>query len=147
MNELDATFAQLMENLRQLEATLSQEQALLSAGQVNAALLHRVTEDKNEQLATLHHLDSQRERLAVETGAGQPPYADNRVLSRQWLQMLELTERLNQNNYRNGLLLAQHLMLNQQMLSMLEQHQTRRRLYGPDGQSCAGQSLGRKFSV
>jgi len=147
MNELVITFAKMMDVLRQLEFSLTQEQDLLSAGQVNAALLHRVTENKNEQLATLQHLDNQRELLEKGAGASHPPYDDNPTLNEQWQTIMGITEQLKQNNYSNGLLLAQHLVLNQQMLSLLEQHQTRRRLYGPDGQSCGGQILGRKISV
>ncbi len=147
MNELETTFTRMLEILQQLELTLAQEQELLSAGQVNAALLHRVTENKNEQLATLQHLDRQREALAAASGADQPPYDGHPSLRAQWQTIAQLTENLNHHNYRNGLLLAQHLLLNQQMLAMLEQHQTQRRLYGPDGQARSGQLLGRKFSV
>jgi len=147
MNDLENTFARMMDVLRELELSLLQEQDLLSAGEVNAALLHRVTENKNEQLATLQHLDRQRESLEKDAGASRPPYDDNPVLNEQWLTIMDMTEQLKQSNYRNGLLLAQHLVLNQQMLTMLEQHQTRRLLYGPDGQSCSGQVLGRKISV
>ncbi len=147
MNELETTFAKMMDVLQQLEISLLQEQDLLSAGEVNAALLHRVTENKNEQLATLQYLDRQRESLEKDTGTSRPPYDDNPALNEQWLTIMDITEQLKQNNYRNGLLLAQHLVLNQQMLTMLEQHQTRRLLYGPDGQACTGQVLGRKISV
>jgi len=54
---------------------------------------------------------------------------------------------LSQNNFRNGLLLNQHLKQNQQVLAVIEEHQTHRRLYGPDGQAENSHILGRKFSV
>ncbi|MEA9392610.1 flagellar export chaperone FlgN [Acerihabitans sp. TG2] len=147
MNELGITFAKMMDILHELALSLTQEQDLLSEGQVNAALLHRVTENKNEQLATLQYLDHQRESLEKLSGVSRPPYDDNPALKQQWQTIMDMTEQLKQHNYRNGLLLAQHLVLNQQMLSLLEQHQTQRRLYGPDGQACTGQILGRKISV
>lgn len=44
MKTLETLLVAMAEVLIKLEATLAQEQQLLSAGQVNAPLLHRITE-------------------------------------------------------------------------------------------------------
>ncbi len=147
MNELEQLCGRMLSILQQLELILVEEQRLLSAGQVNAALLHRVTENKNEQLTTLQYVDNLRQKAALLNDVGAPPYASYSELHHLWLSIMELTAKLSRNNYRNGLLLAQHLKHNQQILAVLEEHQTQRRLYGPDGQSLNGHILGRKFSV
>lgn len=147
MNELEQICARILGILQQLELTLVEEQRLLSAGQVNTALLHRVTENKNEQLTTLQHVDQHRQQQALACDAGLPPYDLHPGLHQIWQAIILLTEDLNRNNYRNGLLLAQHLKHNDQVLSVLEEYQTQRRMYGPDGQALGGSALGRKFSV
>lgn len=147
MNELEQICARMLATLQQLELTLVEEQRLLSAGQVNSALLHRVTENKNEQLTTLQHVDNHRQQRAAECDAGLPPYDLYPGLHRIWLAITQLTEGLSRNNYRNGLLLSQHVKHNQQVLTVLEEYQIQRRMYGPDGQALGGNALGRKFSV
>jgi flagella synthesis protein FlgN len=147
MNELENLCSRMLALLQQLELVLMEEQRLLSAGQVNAALLHRVTENKNEQLTTLQYVDGLRQKSAQSLGAGEPPYEDNTELHQLWLAITGLTKNLSQNNFRNGLLLNQHLKQNQQVLAVIEEHQTHRRLYGPDGQAENSHILGRKFSV
>ncbi|NDL62626.1 flagella synthesis protein FlgN [Acerihabitans arboris] len=147
MNELEQICGRMLGILQQLELTLVEEQRLLSAGQVNPALLHRVTENKNEQLTTLQYVDQQRQRLAATLYAGIPPYGAFPGLHQIWLAITQLTENLSRNNYRNGLLLSQHFTHNQQVLTVLEEYQTQRRMYGPDGQSLGGGALGRRFSV
>ncbi|WP_410015408.1 flagella synthesis protein FlgN [Sodalis sp. C49] len=147
MNELEQICARMLGILQQLELTLVEEQRLLSAGQVNTALLLRVTENKNEQLTTLQYVDHHRQQQAQASDAGNPPYEPHPGLHRIWLAITRLTEDLSRNNYRNGLLLAQHLKHNDQVLSVLDEYQTQRRMYGPDGQALGGSALGRKFSV
>lgn len=147
MNELEKICARMLGVLQQLELILVEEQRLLSAGRVNAALLHRVTENKNEQLATLQHADNLRQKVERDNAYDAPPYSRYPELRHLWQAIRQLTEKLNQNNYRNGLLLNQHLQQNQQILAVLEEHQTHRRLYGPDGQAQSNHILGRKFSV
>ncbi|TKI08301.1 flagella synthesis protein FlgN [Martelella alba] len=147
MNDLELICAKMLGILQQLELILVEEQRLLSAGRVNAALLHRVTENKNEELATLQHADSLRQKTALIRGAGQPPYEAYPELQRLWQSIRQLTEKLSHDNFRNGLLLNQHLQHNQQILAVLEERQIQRRLYGPDGQSQSSHILGRKFSV
>lgn len=147
MNELEQLCGRMLTTLQQLELTLIEEERLLSAGQVNSALLHRVTENKNEQLTTLGHVDGQRQQMARAFDAGIPPYDDFPGLHQIWRSITELTEKLSRNNYRNSLLLSHHIQTNQQVLSVLEEYQTQRRLYGPDGHAQGGSALGRKFSV
>ncbi len=147
MSELEDLCSRMLGILQQLELILLEEQRLLSAGQVNAALLHRVTENKNEQLVTLQYVDDLRQKSAQALDAGAPPYAAHLELHQLWLAITRLTQDLSQNNYRNGLLLNQHLKQNQQILAILEEHQSHRSLYGPDGQAQNSHILGRKFSV
>ncbi|XBS68383.1 flagellar export chaperone FlgN [Acerihabitans sp. KWT182] len=147
MNELEKLCARMLGVLQQLELILVEEQRLLSAGQVNAALLHRVTENKNEQLATLQYLDDQRQNAARGQGLTESAYGQYPELQHLWQTILRLTAGLSRNNTRNGLLLNQHLKQNQEILAVLEAHQARRSLYGPDGQAQNSHILGRKFSV
>ncbi|WP_213991010.1 flagellar export chaperone FlgN [Sodalis sp. dw_96] len=147
MNELEKLCSRMLSILQQLELILMEEQRLLSAGQVNAALLHRVTENKNEQLATLQYADGLRKQAAQSLGAGESPYGSYPELHLLWQAITQLTANLNRSNTRNGMLLNQHMQQNQQIMAVLEEHQARRRLYGPDGQSQGGHILGRKFSV
>lgn len=106
--QMNEVLEQMLNSLVSLKEILSQEQDELSARQVNPAFLHRVTENKNEQLSILKHFDNQRlaldEQLSVK-----PPYPHSPELNAQWSQIHELTRELSQYNHRNGLLLNAHL--------------------------------------
>ncbi|WP_413724776.1 flagella synthesis protein FlgN [Sodalis sp. RH16] len=147
MNELEKLCSRMLGILQQLELILIEEQRLLSAGQVNSALLHRVTENKNEQLATLQYADGLRKQAAQSLGAGAPPYSSYPELHQLWQTITQLTASLHRSNTRNGMLLNQHMQQNRQIMAVLEEYQSRQRLYGPDGQAQGGYILGRKFSV
>lgn len=144
--QMNEVLEQMLNSLVSLKEILSQEQDELSARQVNPAFLHRVTENKNEQLSILKHFDNQRLALDDQLSV-KPPYPHSPELNAQWSQIHELTRELSQYNHRNGLLLNAHLENNQQSLAFLEQKQ-RQGIYGPNGQTeNSGSHLGRKFSV
>ncbi|MCL2895299.1 flagella synthesis protein FlgN [Brenneria tiliae] len=136
----------IQDALRQLDEILTQEQQVLSAGNVNAAFLHRLTENKNEQLSTLDHFDKLRIQME-QTLSINAPYELHPELNESWLAIQSQTRNLSQNNHRNGLLLEQHLKHTQDALGFLEK-KSQQNLYGPDGQSHRqGSKLGRKFGV
>lgn len=146
MNTLDTLLAAMAELLTELEATLAQEQQLLSAGHFNAPLLHRTTETKDEQLSTLQHMNHQRQALEQETG-WQAPYVNDANLQAGWQTIVEQTRTLQQRNQRNGLLLDVHLKLNQRGLSSMTEQRSLSRMYDPKGHASAQALLGPKFSV
>ncbi|AHF75724.1 Flagella synthesis protein [Sodalis praecaptivus] len=146
MKTLETLLAAMAELLIKLEATLAQEQQLLSAGQVNAPLLHRTTETKDEQLSTLQHMNHQRQLLEQETGL-QAPYESDAGLHADWEIILNHTRALQQRNQRNGLLLDVHLKLNQRGLSTMSEQRSLSRMYDPTGHASAQALLGPKFSV
>ncbi|MFP1735409.1 flagella synthesis protein FlgN [Lonsdalea quercina] len=144
--QMNEVLEQMLNSLVSLKDILSQEQDELSARQVNPSFLHRVTENKNEQLSILKHFDNQRLTLDAQLSI-RPPYPDSPQLNAQWYRIHELTRELSQNNHRNGLLLNAQLENNQQLLGFLEQKQSQG-IYGPNGQAKnTGTHLGRKFSV
>ncbi|MFP1732030.1 flagella synthesis protein FlgN [Lonsdalea quercina] len=144
--QMNEVLEQMLNSLVSLKDILSQEQDELSARQVNPSFLHRVTENKNEQLSILKHFDNQRLTLDAQLSI-RPPYPDSPQLNAQWSRIHELTRELSQNNHRNGLLLNAQLENNQQLLGFLEQKQSQG-IYGPNGQAKnTGTHLGRKFSV
>ncbi|PWC22133.1 flagellar biosynthesis protein FlgN [Brenneria roseae subsp. roseae] len=137
----------MQDSLRQLDDILTQEQQELSAGRVNAAFLHRLTENKNEQLSTLSHFDKLRIQME-QTLSINAPYDQDAKLNEAWLAIQSQTRHLSQNNHQNGLLLEQHLKHTQEALNFLEKKNQPTNLYGPDGQSHRqGNKLGRKFGV
>lgn len=146
MDALHTLFGAMEQLLGQLEQTLGDEQALLSAGQVKAALLQRTTETKNELLTTLAHLNDRRVTLEQSLALA-APYAGQPVLHARWLEIGRQTQALREANIRNGLLLNLHMAHNQQTLDTLAEQQTQRRLYGPDGHASNAPLLGRKFSI
>ncbi|RLM27331.1 hypothetical protein BIY29_02980 [Brenneria alni] len=136
----------IQDSLHQLDDILIQEQQELSAARVNAAFLHRLTENKNEQLSTLSHFDKLRIQME-QTLSIYAPYDQDPELNNCWLAIQRQTRHLSQNNHRNGLLLEQHLKHTQDALGFLEK-KNQPNLYGPDGQSHRqGNKLGRKFGV
>ncbi|BAE75337.1 FlgN protein [Sodalis glossinidius str. 'morsitans'] len=143
MKTLETLLAAMAELLTELEATLAQEQQLLSSGQVNAPLLHRTTETKDEQLSTLQHINHQRQALEQETGL-QAPYVNEPVFRAGWKTIVVQTRTLQQ---RNGLLLDVHLKLNQRGLSSMTEQRSLSRMYDPKGHASAQVLLGPKFSV
>ncbi|MCL2899813.1 flagellar export chaperone FlgN [Brenneria sp. WC1b.1] len=119
--------------LQQLQETLQQEELELSAGVVNSALLHRVTENKSEQLTSLRHFDVQRQKLEQQSNLS-APYSEQSELHTLWSEIQLLTQALSQNNRRNDLLLRQHMKYTNEALELLKT-KSNNNLYGPDGYS------------
>ncbi|WP_191091663.1 flagella synthesis protein FlgN [Affinibrenneria salicis] len=146
MNMFD-TLARMQDALQQLDEILAQEQQELSAGRVNAAFLHRLTENKNEQLSILSHFDHQRLQLEQQLSIS-APYEQHAELNATWMAIHQKTRHLSESNHRNGLLLDQHLNNTQAAMSFLEKQASQQTVYGPDGQQQRpGSRLGRKFGV
>ncbi|MFE8153169.1 flagellar export chaperone FlgN [Brenneria goodwinii] len=146
MNIFDV-LGRMQDALQQLDDILTQEQRELSSGQVNAAFLHRLTENKNEQLSILSHFDKQRLQIE-QTLSMQAPYASHTELNAIWMAIHERTRHLSQINHRSGLLLDQHLQNTQVAIDFLEKQTQEQNVYGPDGhQQQPGSRLGRKFGV
>lgn len=123
----------MLTQLQQLQETLRKEEQALSARKVGSAALHRITETKNEQLTTLRYLDSQRQELEQQHDVS-APYAEQGDLHLLWTQIETLTRDLSRNNFRNGLLLRQHMKYSSEMLALLKSKSSHD-LYGPDGHS------------
>ncbi|ACS85322.1 flagella synthesis protein FlgN [Musicola paradisiaca] len=143
--QLEELLETIHNSLVLLQDILSKEQAELSALQINPAFLHRLTEKKNEQLASLKHYDTQRLRLEKELSIS-PPYSQSSSLNAAWNKIYVITKELSRDNRRNGMLLDAHLKNTQDALAFFEKKK-RQDIYGPDGQTRTGDKLGRKFSV
>lgn len=125
----------MLEQLRLLQDSLAQEEAALSARTVIPAALHRITENKNEQLTSLSYLDGQRQALDQQQRLT-APYNGQPELQALWHEIQTLTRSLNRNNQRNGLLLNQHMKYTNEALAFLQSKRSHD-LYGPDGQAAA----------
>lgn len=128
MNKLLQNMLTILQTLQQ---TLAQEEQELSARTVNTTSLHRVTENKSEQLATLRHYDNERMQLEQQLNI-KAPYEGQEELNAQWSMIQMLTQLLSQHNHRNNLLLSQHMKYTDEILSLLKS-KTNSTLYGPDG--------------
>lgn len=131
---------QMVEILQALNVTMTQEQQLLCAGQVDAVRLQAVTLEKENQLANLRHLDQRR-----RDAAPQPPYTDPQQAG-LWQTILTLTRQLHEMNQHNGELLNRHLSYNQQAMGALQSRHGQA-LYGPDGQTQSGLLNARKLRI
>lgn len=130
---INAVLQKMLGLLHELQETLQHEELELSAKVVNSALLHRVTENKNEQLTSLRHFDAQRQKLEQQVHLS-APYSEQSELNALWSNIQSLTQALSQNNHRNGLLLRQHMKYTSETLDLLKT-KSNNNLYGPDGYS------------
>ncbi|WP_047710076.1 flagella synthesis protein FlgN [Pectobacterium atrosepticum] len=144
MENLQSILGQLLNNLRELDAVMSEEQTLLCAGHINSIALQQVTENKTSLLATMQHLENQRHG-AESILQLQAPYDDIEPLSAYWQQVQELTRRLNDQNKHNGLLLNRHIAYTNEAINILKPRHGQG-LYGPDGQSKGVTVGGRKIT-
>ncbi|AGB82997.1 flagellar biosynthesis/type III secretory pathway chaperone [Serratia sp. FGI94] len=143
MESLTLQLDKLLATLGELESTLAEEHALLCASRLPGPALQRVTDNKNQLLATVSHQEQQRQQL--ESRDLKAPYASHDALAARWRQVQQLSQQLREQNQHNGLLLGRHIEHNAQALAVLnKQNKT---LYGPDGQSRGGSLLGRKIGV
>ncbi len=144
--QMNDILERMLDTLITLQSILEHEQEELSAVRVNAPFLHRLTENKNEQLSILKHFDNKRLEMDKVLNVS-APYHNIPEFNSAWLKIHDLTRTLSENNYRNGLLLDIHLKNTQEALNFFEQKK-RQDIYGPDGHSqTKGSKLGRKFGV
>lgn len=144
MESLTLQLDKLLATLSELESTLAEEHALLCASRLPGPTLQRVTDDKSQLLATVNHLEQQRQQLE-NSGGLKAPYAGHDALTARWRQVQQLSQQLREKNQHNGLLLSRHIDHNAQALAVLNKQN--KNLYGPDGQSRGGSLLGRKIGV
>nr|WED69147.1 flagellar export chaperone FlgN [Pectobacterium colocasium] len=144
MENLQSILEQLLHNLRELDAVMSDEQTLLCAGHINSIALQQVTEKKTSLLATMQHLEARRHE-AESALKLQAPYDGIEKLSACWQQVQELTRRLNNQNKHNGLLLSRHIAYTNEAINILKPRHGQG-LYGPDGQSKGVTVGGRKIT-
>ncbi|HGJ5875291.1 MAG TPA: flagella synthesis protein FlgN [Arsenophonus sp.] len=112
----------LIKQLSQLE-TLNEllyiEYQLLNAGKVDLLRLNDVTEKKQYWLTVLSHSEEQRITSSAQCGCPLPYQQDN-ALAPIWQKIEALIKQLYQINSQNGLLLKQHMQINQQQLTFLK---------------------------
>ncbi|ACZ76380.1 flagellar export chaperone FlgN [Dickeya zeae] len=145
MEKLVKLLEQLLLNMRELEAVLSDEQSLLCAGHVDGPALQVITDRKSSLLATIQHLE--KIRLQGESALRvKAPYSSHPTVAQVWQQISELSEALRDKNQHNGLLLGYHLDHNEKALAVLKPRHAQS-LYGPDGQSRSNSISGRRISI
>ncbi|MBP2844130.1 flagellar export chaperone FlgN [Dickeya oryzae] len=145
MEKLVKLLEQLLFNMRELEAVLSDEQSLLCAGHVDGPALQVITDKKSSLLATIQHLD--KIRLQGESALRvKAPYSSHPAVAHIWQQITALSEALRDKNQHNGLLLGYHLDHNEKALAVLKPRHAQS-LYGPDGQSRSNSISGRRISI
>lgn len=126
----------LIEQLSQLETfneLLNIEYQLLNAGKVDLLRLNEVTEKKQYWLTALRHSDEKRIASSKQCDS-LPPYQQDKELASIWQKIEPLIKQLYQRNSQNGLLLKQHMQINQQQLTFLKKHHSPA-LYGEHGQT------------
>ncbi|KHN53578.1 flagella synthesis protein FlgN [Pectobacterium fontis] len=143
MENLQSILEQLLSNLHELDAVMSEEQTLLCAGHINSIALQQVTEKKTSLLATMRHVEARRHETEF-TLKLQAPYDSVETLSAYWQQVQELTKRLNNQNKHNGILLSRHIVYTNEAINILKPRHGG--LYGPDGQSKGVTVGGRKIT-
>ncbi|MDR5610739.1 MULTISPECIES: flagellar export chaperone FlgN [unclassified Arsenophonus] len=126
----------LIEQLSQLETLnelLNIKYQLLIAGKVNLLRLNEVTEKKQYWLTALHHSDEKRITCSQQ-GNCLPPYQQDKTLAPIWQKIELQIKHLYQHNSQNGLLLKQHMQINQEQLTFLKKRHSPA-LYGEHGQT------------
>lgn len=144
MEKLAQLLDKLLETLLTLNNVLDEEHHLLCSGQLPGVALQRVTDNKNQQLATVAWLEQQRPAAEQHIGH-QAPYSAVAALAQRWQQVQQLTQTLREKNLHNGMLLNQQIDHNTKALAILSKNN--KSLYGPDGQSRNTSMLGRKIGV
>lgn len=138
--------------LERFRAMLSDEQALLQAGDADA--LPPLTTQKNSLAEQLALTMQQREQALVQLGLQQgragmeawlASFPETSRLSHQarWQKLLSLADECRNEHELNGKLLAMRLAQNQQALTALLSAGGKPLTYGPDGQQRLGIGSGR----
>lgn len=126
----------LIEQLSQVE-TLNEllhiEYQLLNAGKVDLLRLNEVTEKKQYWLTALRHSEQKRITSSEQCGSA-PPYQQDTTLATIWQKIEPQIKQLYQRNRQNGLILKQHMQLNQEQLGFLKKRHSPA-LYGEHGQT------------
>lgn len=128
MSPLSEVVQQIQRVLSSLEQVMLAEQQHLSAGQIDASALQRVTEDKSSLLATLDYLDTLRQE-AMKSGSEVP--AATQAL---WQAVQQQTAQLSRLNQHNGWLLASQQEHTDSALAILKPYQAPQ-FYGANGQA------------
>ncbi|EHJ94177.1 flagella synthesis protein FlgN [Vreelandella boliviensis] len=139
------SLASLLTNQQQrldaLISLLSNEQNLLTQGDIDGDALSQVALDKQSLLAELERIETLRrnvqERLGYAEGAnGAREAAQDAGCQTAWESLLEKSERASRMNELTGQMLSVRMKHNQAMLDYIRQI-AEKTLYKPDGRNSA----------
>lgn len=116
-----------------LNELLHIEYQILNAGKIDLLRLNEVTEKKQYWLTALRYNDEKRIASGEQYGF-LPPYQQDKVLAPIWQKIESQIKQLYQANSHNGLLLKQHMQINQEQLTFLKKRHSPA-LYGEHGQT------------
>ena len=148
-NESDA-MATLVEILRLEQVALTQAPSLELMEEINA-----VTLKKNQLIASISQLGQLRKNEVKRLGfrqaeAKMPLWLQDDDQKAAWNKLIVHTQKANELNRVNGLLISRHLLRNQSTLQVLyknHQNSSMPSLYGANGQSNTRRSVMRGFVV
>lgn len=146
-NESDA-MTELVDVLKDEQAALTQAPSLTLMEEINA-----ITKHKNQLIGDITQLSQLRHSELIRLGFN--PDADivsawlqDQPQKECWANLIKHTQKANELNRMNGLLISRHLMRNNVTLQVLCKHHqtdTMPSLYGADGQSSTQRSVVRGF--
>lgn len=125
--------------LEALITLLETERESLAHGQVDGQRLSQLAKDKQQAIAQLEQLESQRISAQRKLGYGEGRLGAERAAqdagcARDWQAFRERAQHAKQLNQLNGVLVGSRLTQNQRILDFLNEA-AGKSLYGPDGQS------------
>ncbi|TDX30960.1 flagella synthesis protein FlgN [Modicisalibacter xianhensis] len=125
--------------LETLIALLETERESLAHGQVDGQRLSQLAKDKQQAIAQLEQLESQRLSAQRKLGYGEGRLGAERAAqdagcTQDWQAFRERAQHAKQLNQLNGVLVGSRLTQNQRILDFLNEA-AGKSLYGPDGQS------------
>lgn len=145
MEQLAVTLDKMYEVLRELEATLREENSQLSAQAIDPVSLQVVTDKKSSLLAAVAHYDAhrQQEESALCLRA---PYSGTDALADRWQHIHAITVTLSELNQRSGMLLEKQQANVRKLQGAMNKTRVGQMVYDADGLSRSGVS-GRSFDI
>lgn len=118
---------------------LESERESLTSGQIDGQQLTQLAQEKQEHIAHLERLETQRITAQRKLGYGEGRLGAEKAASdagclEDWLAFRERALYAKQINQLNGVLVGSRLAQNQRILDFLNEA-AGKSLYGPDGQS------------
>ena len=139
---LSRHIARQRSHLEVLIGLLEAERESLTQGHVDGQRLSQLAHDKQETIALLEQLESQRIIAQRKLGYGEGRLGAERAAQdagcmQDWQGFRERAQHAKQLNQLNGALVGSRLAQNQRILNFLNEA-AGKALYGPDGQSRRG---------